>query len=367
MANCNLKKLVVKLGSSSLSAPGGGLDEAYMANLAEQVGKLRSLGWETLLVSSGAVRSGLQLLGVDQPDELTAQQALAAVGQSALMNTWGRAFQKQQLHVGQVLLTRYDLEDRARYLNARACLVELFRLGVVPVVNENDTVAVDELCFGDNDTLAAMVASMLDADLLVLLTDVEGFYSDLEQKTVIREVASVDKTLFALDFGKGDSVSRGGMATKLQAARLATKAGIEVVLAHARADEVLVRAADGQEVGTRFVAQSKRLENRKRWLAYARVKRGTLTVNDGARLALLERGKSLLAAGLVKVAGRFEAGDLVDIADEAGEVLARGLVRYGYRELQQVMGLRSAEARKQLGDEFVCEEVVHRDDMVVNP
>jgi len=360
-------RLVVKLGSASLEAPAGGLDQAFVDDLARQVKHLLDEGWHVVIVSSGAVRSGLELLGLDACPSLTLQQAVASVGQSALMNTYGRAFKRVEKLVGQVLLARDDLSDRKRYLNARACFEELLELGVVPIVNENDTVAVEELCFGDNDQLAARVAALLDAELLVLLSDVDGLYQDAQRKEVIPEVEEVDEDLLVLDYGKQDALSRGGLRSKLEAARLATRAGVPVILARAREKDVLVRLLHGEKLGTHFKASARPLRSRKRWLAYGRIGRGELVVNEGARKALAEGGKSLLAAGLVGVKGDFHAGDLVDIVDEQGGLFARGLVRYSAADLQKVLGMHSRQAKQTLGEAFVCDEVVHRDDMVINP
>ena len=364
-----VRRLVVKVGSGQITSPGEGLDArrigALAADLAELVGERR----EVVLVSSGAIVAGTARLGLPaRRRSIPETQAAAAVGQSALMWHYEQAFKRHGIKVGQVLLTAQDISDRGRYLNARNTLLALLDFGVLPVVNENDTVAVDEIKVGDNDNLAALVAHLVDADLLVLLTDVDGLYTaDPGRDPSARRLETVEAVtddIRRLCFDEAGRVSVGGMATKLEAAQKAGASGIPMVIANGRDAGALGRLLRGEPVGTYFLPRDDRLAARKRWIAFAVPPQGRLTVDAGARRALTEKGKSLLPSGLVDVAGEFHAGEVVALTELEGDEFARGLVNYDASELRKIRGAKTAEIEKALGYKGLA-EVIHRDNLVV--
>ncbi|HTY77195.1 MAG TPA: glutamate 5-kinase [Candidatus Bathyarchaeia archaeon] len=364
-----VRRLVVKVGSGQITSPGEGLDArrigALAADLAELVGERR----EVVLVSSGAIVAGTARLGLPaRRRSIPETQAAAAVGQSALMWHYEQAFKRHGIKVGQVLLTAQDISDRGRYLNARNTLLALLDFGVLPVVNENDTVAVDEIKVGDNDNLAALVAHLVDADLLVLLTDVDGLYTaDPGRDPSARRLETVEAVtddIRRLCFDEAGRVSVGGMATKLEAAQKAGASGIPMVIANGRDAGALGRLLRGEPVGTYFLPRDDRLAARKRWIAFAVPPQGRLTVDAGARRALTEKGKSLLPSGLVDVAGEFHAGEVVALTELEGDEFARGLVNYDAGELRKIRGAKTAEIEKALGYKGLA-EVIHRDNLVV--
>ena len=347
------RRAVVKVGSSSLrDGETGGLDGGLVRDLAAQLARVRADGTEVVLVSSGAVAAGLRPLGLDRrPVELPLLQAAASVGQGLLVHAYQEAFAEHGLACGQVLLTPDDVVDRTRYLNARHTFDTLLELGAVPVVNENDTVATDELRFGDNDRLAALVASMLGAQLLVLLSDVEGLHDGDPATAPVLE--RVDDLSLLGDRHVGPSRSglgRGGMASKVEAARIATFSGAAAVIARAHRPDVVTDAVSGAEVGTWFPPSRRRPESRKLWIAFAHVPTGAVVVDAGAERALIDRGSSLLAAGVRDVAGAFRAGEAVDVLGEDGRLLARGLSGFAADEVR-AGGL--------------ARPVIHRDALVV--
>ncbi len=363
--------VVVKIGSSSLRAADGGLDTALVAAIVDQIAALHRLGTRVVLVSSGAVAAGLRPLGLaSRPTDLPTLQAAASVGQGALIHRYQADFARFAIPCGQVLLTPGDIVDRARYLNARHTFERLLALGAVPVVNENDTVATDELRFGDNDRLAALVASMLSATLLTLLSDVDGLLpahpreaSATGRQRPLERVDDLDE-LDARHRGTvGSAVGSGGMASKLEAARIATFSGASAVIANARRPAVLADVVAGAPVGTWFPPSRHRPESRKLWIAFAPVPRGRLVIDAGAVRALRERGSSLLAAGILDSEGDFEAGDAVDIADGSGRVVARGLVSYGAAQVRRMRGRSRAVTPVTAGGQ--ARAVVHRDVLVV--
>ena len=358
-----MSRIVVKVGSSSLTTTTGGLDGDRLDALVDALAAARARGDEVVLVSSGAIAAGLAPLGLARrPRDLASQQAAASVGQGALMARYSDRFAVHGLVVGQVLLTVDDVTRRSHYRNAFAKLSEL---GVVPIVNENDTVATSEIRFGDNDRLAALVAHLVHADLLVLLSDVDGLYDgppDREGATLIREVAG-EADLVGIDIARpsASAIGTGGMVTKIEAARIATGAGIPVVLTVAeRAAEALA----GDAVGTRFLPTGRRRPTRLLWLAHASDTQGALHVDDGAVRALTERKASLLPAGITSVTGKFAAGDPVDVVAHDGTVVARGLVNYDSTELPQLLGRSTRDLAAELGADYE-REVVHRDDLVI--
>lgn len=360
------RRVVVKVGSSSLTTAAGGIDPARVRQLVEVLAATRGRGAEVVLVSSGAIAAGLAPLGLTRrPRSLAAQQAAASVGQGLLAHRYQEEFARHGLVTGQVLLTAEDVTRRAHYRNAYQTFAKLLELGVLPIVNENDTVATSEIRFGDNDRLAALVAHLVHADLLVLLSDVDGLYDGPPSQPGARLLPDVrtPADLDAVTIGSPGSagVGTGGMVTKVEAARIATGAGIPVVLTAAHQASA---ALGGAEVGTLFHATGGRRPTRMLWLAHATDAKGSVTLDAGAVRAVTERGASLLAAGVVSVEGAFVAGDPVDLVDAAGVAVARGLVNFDADELPELLGRSSKELKEALGAEYE-REVVHRDDLVL--
>ncbi len=360
------KRIVIKVGSSSLTTAAGGLDGERVAALVDVIARRHRAGTEMVLVSSGAIAAGLAPLGLRRrPRDLATQQAAASVGQGLLIHQYTESFERYGLRVGQVLLTVDDVTRRAHYRNAYRTLRKLLDLGVVPIVNENDTVATAEIRFGDNDRLAALVALLVHADLLVLLSDVDALYDGDPRTPGVRRIAEVRDTadLEGVRLGKAGKagVGTGGMITKVEAARIATISGIPVVLTSAA---LAAEALAGTEIGTFFHARGERPRQRLLWLAHATTPRGRLYLDAGAVQAVVERRLSLLPAGVTGVDGIFTAGDPVDLVDEAGRPIARGLVNYDAVELPGLLGRSTRELARELGPEYE-REVVHRDDLVV--
>jgi glutamate 5-kinase len=351
------RRIVVKVGSRSLVSAAD-----RFSTLARQIAALRKEGRSVVVVSSGAIALGRQRLGfASRPKDMAQLQACAAVGQTLLMRAWEEAFAPHAMPVAQLLLTHADLADRERYLNARGALDALFELGATPIINENDTVSVEEIKFGDNDQLAAMVATLSGADLLVLLTDVEGLLDREGQRVPV--VEDISHAMGFVNASEGD-VGTGGMGSKLEAARRATLRGIPSMIADARDPDILDRIVRGDDVGTLFVPQGGKLASRKHWIAYTLRPRGTLLVDEGAKHALLAGGRSLLHAGLVGVRGDFSPGDSVVVADASGKEIARGLARYGTRDAARLAGIATKDIASVLGFHG-GDEVVHRDDLVL--
>jgi glutamate 5-kinase len=360
------RKVVVKIGSSSVTRPAGGVDEANIAALAAALVARRVEGSSCILVSSGAIATGIKPLGLSRrPRDLATQQAAASVGQGLLVEAYSRAFGQHDVRVGQVLLTSDDVIRRGHYLNAERTLNRLLELGVVPIVNENDTVVTEELRFGDNDRLAALVAHLVRADLLVLLSDVDALYTAPPNRPGSRRLEEVHGEADLADIDVGGigkaGIGTGGMVTKIEAARVATSAGIPVVLAAAPA---AAQALAGEPVGTLFHPTGGRVAARLLWLAHASSPRGRLSLDQGAVAAVVERRLSLLPAGITAVEGDFAAGDPVDLVDESGRSVARGLVNYDASELPGLLGRSTRELAARLGAAYE-REVVHRDDLVV--
>jgi glutamate 5-kinase len=359
---------VVKVGSSSLRGPDGRLDASQVARLADQVVAAHAAGTRIVLVSSGAVAAGMGLLGLERrPLDLPTLQAAAAVGQGELIHAYQRILTGHGLTAAQVLLSQDDFVHRGRYLNARTALQRLLDLGAVPIINENDAVATDELSYGDNDHLAALVTSMLDADLLALLSDVAGLYDRDPHDPTARLVPRVDD-IEELDLerigGVGSYVGSGGMRTKVGSARVAVASAAHAVIADARRAHVLRQVLDGEEVGTWFVAAAHRVEARRLWIGYALRVHGRIHVDAGAAAALRSRGVSLLAVGVTRADGRFGVGDAVEVVDPDGEVVARGLSNYDVADVVRLAGRSTAVAVESLGTAY-AREVIHRDDLVV--
>lgn len=360
------RRIVVKVGSSSLTGRDGALDPARMEIIVDALAGVRQRGQDVVLVSSGAMASGMRPLRMKhRPQDLASKQAAASVGQSLLVGHYGSLFARHGLTVGQVLLTSEDVARRDHYRNALRTFNRLLELGVVPVVNENDTVATHEFRFGDNDRLAALVAHLVGADVLVLLSDVDALYTAHPSNPEARridEVASIDG-LEVDTAGKGAEVGTGGMQTKLGAARIATASGIPVVLAAASS---VANALTGEPVGTLFHPTDKRRSRRLMWLAYASTSQGEVVLDDGAVRAVTERKASLLPAGIVEVRGTFSAGDPIRLVSQSGQVIARGLVNYDAAELPVMIGRTTRDLAAEFGPQF-DREVVHRDDLILKP
>jgi glutamate 5-kinase len=362
------RRIVVKLGTNVLTAGTDRLHRPRMVELVRQIAEARARGVEVVLVSSGAVAAGRERLQFPpRRRDMPLKQLMAAVGQSRLMHLYEQIFDLYSIPVAQTLLTREDLRDRHRYLNARNTLLACLLHGVLPIINENDVVAVDEIRVGDNDNLSALVANLVDAELLLILSDIDGLHTADPRRDPhaepIAEVRAIDDAIYALA-GGSNTRGTGGMLTKIQAADLATRGGATVAIANGGAPDVILRVLAGEPIGTRFPAIASRMESRKRWVLAETVRHSRVVADAGAARALTEGGKSLLPAGLVAVEGDFERGQTVRIFDGDGREIARGLAQYGARDLRLIKGLRSTQIAETLGYDY-GPEVVHRDDMVI--
>ena len=365
----NARRWVVKIGSSLITNSGRGLDHDAIAAWAEQSATLRAAGKQVVLVSSGAVAEGMSRMGWSKrPKALHELQAAAAIGQMGVIQAYESHFQRHGLHTAQILLTHEDLSNRRRYLNARSTLQTLLDLGVIPVVNENDTVATDEIRFGDNDTLGALVANLVVADLLVILTDQQGVYDKDPRKNpdaqLIPEADALDPHLLEVAGGAGSHVGSGGMATKITAARRAARSGAATLIAAGSLPRVLVRAAEGEQLGSLLLPSQEPLAARKQWLAGQMKSKGRLVLDAGATRVICEAGRSLLPVGVRAVEGQFARGDVVTLVGDNGLELGRGLVNYGVEEARKIIGKPSETIESILG--YVDEpELVHRDNLAL--
>ena len=364
------RRVVIKVGSAVLAGAGEGLDQKRIGRLAAEITAILEQRREVLIVSSGAIAAGLAKLGLKKSKgmPLPLKQAAAAVGQSGLMWTYERAFGEHGKKVAQVLLTREDLANRTRFLNARNTLHTLLEHGVIPVINENDTVAVDEIKFGDNDNLSGMVVHVADADLLVVLSDINGLYTaDPRVHADAQFIPLVEKLTVEMERGAGDAftgVGTGGMRSKLMTAKKVGAYGIPMVIVNGRTDGSLRSLFEGEEIGTLFLPKETRDRGRKHWIAYTACSTGGIVVDDGARDALANRNKSLLPGGIVKVQGSFKAGDCVNCSDLRGDVFARGLSKYSSDDVNRIKGLKTSQIAGVLGQKDY-DEVIHKDDLVI--
>lgn len=363
------RRIVVKVGSSLVTADGRGLDHAALTRWAEQIAALTEQGKEVVLVSSGAIAEGIARLGWSKrPKAVNELQAAAAVGQMGLVQAYESIFRTHGLHAAQVLLTHEDLADRARYLNARSTLRTLLELKVVPIINENDTVATDEIRLGDNDTLGALVTNLIEADCLIILTDQTGLYTADPRRdltaTLVSDALAGDPELERMAGGAGSSVGTGGMLTKILAAKRAARSGAHTVICSGREDRVLLRLAAGEAIGSQLVARQEPLAARRQWLADHLQLHGGVVLDDGAVRALRDEGKSLLSVGVKSVIGEFERGEVVAVVDINGREIARGLVNYSASEARRIAGKPSSSIESELG--YMDEpELIHRDNLVV--
>lgn len=363
----NAQKIVVKVGTSTLTHKNGKLNLEQIEKLVRQLSDLRNQGKDVVLVSSGAIGAGMGKLNLEErPKTIPEKQAVAAVGQGILLHIYEKIFSEYGQATAQLLLTKADLEHRQRFLNARNTLLTLLRLGVIPIVNENDTVAFEEIKFGDNDTLAALVGTLIDADLVILLTDIDGFYNGDPRKNKnakrIPVVEMIDEQIEGLAGSVGSKFGSGGMATKITAASIAVNAGIPLMIAHGAEEHIIRRLTCGEDVGTLFLPIEMKPHLRKKWIAFGSHVGGKVIVDDGAREALIHKGKSLLPSGIVAVEGSFASGDVVEIADVKGREFARGITNYSASELNRIKGQKSKDICPILGYKDF-DEVIHRDNL----
>ncbi|MFB3887362.1 MAG: glutamate 5-kinase [Thermodesulfobacteriota bacterium] len=363
------RRIVIKVGSSILASVEKGLHYEVFSHLVKEISELKRQGYEIVLVSSGAIAAGMEKLGYKtRPQSITQKQATAAVGQSRLMNIYENYFSRHQQLVAQILLTHDDLSHRRRFLNARNTLLALLELGIIPIINENDTVVIDEIKVGDNDNLSALVTNLIEADLLIILTNIEGLCDSDPRLNphakCIPLVEDVDVDMGAIVGETANETSVGGMASKIQAAKKASRFGIPMVIASGTRKEVLHQILKGKEIGTLILPKGTTLSSRKHWIAFNLNPKGDVIVDDGAKRAIVQRGKSLLPSGVVKVRGGFDRGDSVSCIGPRGKEFARGLVNYSASELERIRGLKTAQIEKALGYKY-SDEVIHRDDLVV--
>lgn len=367
------RRIVIKIGSSTLTTSESSIDYDYLSDLADQVARVRAAGWQPVIVTSAAIACGLEALGMEKrPTDMPSLQAAASVGQSALSTAYAETFSRYGIVTSTVLLTRRDTADRTAYLHARNTLSRLLELGVVPIINENDTVAIEQIRFGDNDTLAAVAACLIDADLVVILSDIDGLYdanpNDDPSAKLIERVDRITPEILAAAGGSGSVVGSGGMITKLKAARVLAVAGIPMVICAGRRPATVEDAAAGRSVGTLFAASEKphEITARKLWIALGDSARGCVVVDDGAKAALIERGSSLLSVGVSAVSGHFEPGDIIDIKDGSGHLFARGRTAFSADEIDLACGKsrEKIEANRLLAP-LAEKPIVHRDELVV--
>ncbi len=363
------RRIVVKVGSSILASVDRGLHYDVFSHLTKEISELKRQGYEIVLVSSGAIAAGMEKLGYKtRPQSITQKQATAAVGQSRLMHIYENYFSRYQQMVAQVLLTHDDLSHRRRFLNARNTLLTLLELGIIPIINENDTVVVEEIKVGDNDNLSALITNLIEADLLIILTDIEGIY-DRDPRIhpdarCISLIEDIDADMEGVMGETKSPMSVGGMISKIQAARKASRFGIPTVVACGTKNEVLRQILKGKEVGTLILPKMRTLSSRKHWIAFNLKPKGDVIVDEGAKRAIVQKGKSLLPSGVLEVKGSFDRGDSVSCIGPRGKEFARGLVNYSVEELEKIKGLRSSEIEGVLGYKY-SDEIIHRDDLVV--
>lgn len=363
------RRIVIKVGTSTLTSSDGRLDRNYVRSLVSQIYTLKEMGWQPVIVSSGAIAAGVERLGYEsRPGDMPTLQAAASIGQVSVLSLYSTFFAAHNTTIGQVLLTRRDTAHRQSYLHARDTFERLIELGVVPVVNENDTVAVEEIKFGDNDTLAALVAVMIGADMVIFLTDIEGLYSadprDDETAQLVDRVTQVTDQVMAAAGPAGSTAGSGGMSTKVKAAKVLMRAGIPLVVCDGRREGVILEVAAGDPVGTFFVQGSESISAKKLWIATASNPRGEVTIDAGAKEALLDHGRSLLPAGVLGVGGAFEVGDTIVLLDTEGVMVGQGLAGISAIDLDAIKGLNSTQIT-QVRPDVAGKEVVHRDHLVI--
>jgi glutamate 5-kinase len=364
----NARRIVIKAGSGILTG-NDGFNNTVINSLTNDICDLRSRGIEVILVSSGAIAAGMKKMGYEKkPDGISEKQAMAAIGQSRLMMAYEKVFGRHGVTVAQILITRDDLNNRRRYLNARNTIFTLLSWGIIPIINENDTVVIDEIKFGDNDNLSAMVANMTESKLLAILTDIDGLYDDDPRKNKNARLIPFVNKIGSSHFQSANSVpgalGTGGMASKIAAARKATLKGIPVIITNGYTKNIIRKIMKGEETGTLFLPQTKAVCGRKHWIAFTRAIKGKIIIDDGAVKALIKNGKSLLPSGVIGVSGRFNRGDSVQIVDRNGNETAVGMVDYSHSELEKIKGLNSRKIEEVLGFKH-NDEIIHRDNLLI--
>ncbi|MBI4689426.1 MAG: glutamate 5-kinase [Nitrospirae bacterium] len=364
-----MRRVVVKIGSNILTDEKDGLDTKRISSIASDMSELQNMGFDVVLVSSGAVAAGMRKLGLkERPKDIQLKQASAAVGQSSLMWAYEKNFGDYGKKVAQILLTRDDFADRKRYINSKNTLLTLLRYGVIPIINENDTVATDEIKFGDNDHLASLVAGLIDAERLIILSDVDGLYSDDPKKghkaVLIKTVAEITTEIEAAAGKAGSVVGTGGMYSKVLAAKRAVDSGVTVNIINGRKSGLITSLLKGDTVGTEFKARREKLSSRKGWIVYGSRAKGTLHLDAGAVKALIHGGKSLLPSGIVSVVGDFDIGDAVYCLDSNDKRIAKGIINYSSSEIDKIKGRKTSEIENVLGYRY-SDEVIHRDNLVI--
>ncbi len=363
------QRVVLKLGSYVLTTPSWKLDRKVFSDVVHSISELRQQRLEFVLVSSGAIASGMGKLGLrERPRSISQEQATAAIGQISLMGLYDRLFGKFGLHVAQILLTHSDLRDRKRFLNARHTLMSVLKYGAVPIINENDSTVVEEIKFGDNDYLSSLVTNLVQADLLIILTDIDGCY-DKDPRTfsdakLIPLIKSIDSDIEQFALGTKSKIARGGMATKIKAAKTAARFGVPTIIANGKTPGNLKRIFSGDPVGTLILSEENKFASRKHWIAFTLKAQGRIYVDDGAKAAMVQKATSLLATGIVAVQGEFDAGESVSCCDRQGREFARGLASFSSDDIEKIKGLKTAQVREVLGVDSGS-EVINRDDMVI--
>ena len=364
-----IRRIVIKIGSRVLASTGKGINSRRMKRIVREIVALQQRGYEIVVVSSGAIVAGMKELGLNhRPRAIPLKQAAASIGQSKVIQLYERLFREFRIKVAQILLTREDIADRRRFLNSRNTLLTLVSYGVVPVINENDTVAVDEIKFGDNDLLSGLVTNLIDADLLIILSDIDGLFTEDPARnpkaTLIPMVEEIDRGIESIAGDSRTIEGTGGMSSKVETAKKVTEYGIPAIILNGHVPGLLEKALDGVEVGTLFLPKKSRLTSRKQWIAHAPPTSGRLILDDGARDALVMKGKSLLPSGILDIGGVFEVGDAVTCEDAAGKVFAKGLTNYNAKEIAKIKGKKTGEIAAILGYKDY-DEVIHRDNLVV--
>ena len=365
-----IKKVVVKIGSSSLTSPMGGLDMDNLMKFTSEISDIWDQGLKTIIVTSGAIAAGIKYLGLNEkPGKFPELQAVAAVGQHDLMRVYSSFFYKMNKKVGQILLSREDTTKREQYLNIKNTIISLLGMNVIPIINENDSVALDEIKFGDNDTLAALVAGLTEADLLIILSDINGLYSKNPQvfknAELISIVRSVDEDIEKIAGGIGSSYGSGGMITKIRAAKICSFSGIPMVIANSRKENILKNILSGADTGTFFVPEeSKKIASIKRWIAFGMITKGSIRIDKGAEEAIVRKGKSLLPVGVTEVNGKFVKGDNIAIISSDDRTIAKGITNFTSDEIMMIKGKREDKIMEEFGCSLCC-EIIHRDSMFV--
>lgn len=365
-----IKRIVVKIGSSSLASPTGGLDMENLQKFTGEISKIKDNNLEVIIVSSGAITAGLKYLNIiDKPRKYSMLQAVAAVGQHDLMRVYSSFFYKNNKKVGQILVTREDTSKRAQYLNIKNTILSLLELNVIPIINENDSVALDEIKFGDNDTLAALISGLIEADLLVILSDIDGLFDKNPQThkgaKLISVVSDINENIEKIAGGIGSSYGSGGMVTKIRSAKICSFSGIPMVIANSRKSDVLQEILQGKDIGTFFIPEeNKRITSIKRWIAYGMVTKGSLKIDKGAEEAILKKGRSLLSVGVTEVNGHFTKGDNIMVISVDNRIIAKGISNFVSEDINRIKGRKEKEILEEFGTELHC-EIIHRDNLVI--